>query len=67
MDMGKLLKMLHFITKCKIGNVLHCTLLLLAGPEFVEVIVLSAHCEAYCLLEIETVNLNALFRTIKTL
>lgn len=54
-------------SKCKIGNAVLFTLLLLAVPVFVEDIVHPAHYETNCLLEIKNVNLNTHLRTIKIL
>jgi len=66
--MGVLLKDAAFHpSKCKIGKAVLCTLLLQAGPVFVEGIVHSGHYEAYCFLAIENLNLNALLQTVKSL
>jgi len=54
-------------SKCKIGNIVLCTLLLLAGPVFVKDILHSAYYENCCLLEIENVNINTRLRTTKSL
>jgi len=45
-------------SKCKIGNSVLCTFLLLAGPVFVEDVLHSEYYENYCLLKIEKFKHN---------